>query len=411
MTEPSAKPSNPEAPSASAPASNDEEAGVTDASDGLDADRLVQIARSATGLDDFGPWPWREGLEVLIETYRRAGLTARGQRSTVSRLTGLLETRLRVANAWRVHPDIERTPISEPIFVVSLPRTGTSTLFNLMGQDPRNRPLLFWEGVFPDPLPEPRADEPDPRISLLASWLERAKVKNPGFSAIHETRAEGPEECVGLTNLAFEGAQNGIEVLLEPYGSWFARRDQLGVYELHKALLQMLSWQRPGERWLLKSPAHLWGVDALITVYPDAWLVMTHREPREIVASYCSMMESLMSIRDDIDLADLGRRTLQSLGTMVDRVIDVRDNVGNGRFVDVAYADIVTSPVDTVEALYDGLNIELSAETRTALSDFANAHRKDRHGGHAYTLERYSLSTSAVDARFDRYRRLFSAML
>ncbi|MCB9388371.1 MAG: sulfotransferase [Acidimicrobiia bacterium] len=195
MTEPSAKPSNPEAPSASAPASNDEEAGVTDASDGLDADRLVQIARSATGLDDFGPWPWREGLEVLIETYRRAGLTARGQRSTVSRLTGLLETRLRVANAWRVHPDIERTPISEPIFVVSLPRTGTSTLFNLMGQDPRNRPLLFWEGVFPDPLPEPRADEPDPRISLLASWLERAKVKNPGFSAIHETRGGSRRMC------------------------------------------------------------------------------------------------------------------------------------------------------------------------------------------------------------------------
>lgn len=369
---------------------------------------LVEAAKDATGLSDFGPWPWRDGLEVLVETYERAALTEAGLRSTVGRLKGLLETRLRVARAWAEHPEIGDVAIERPIFVVSLPRTGTSTLFNLMGVDRSNRPLLFWEGVFPDPLPTPPPEgEPDPRMTMLASWLERAKAKNPEFTAIHDTRADGPEECVGLTNLALEGAQNGIEVLMEPYASWFAARDQTSAYRFHKAMLQMLSWQRPGERWLLKSPAHLWGLDALLKVYPDAQLVMTHRDPESIVASYCSMMEALMSIRREVDTPELGERTLESLGTMLDRAMTVRDRVGEERFTDISYDAIVASPVEAVRQAYATMGLPLDAATIDAMADFAASHTKDRHGGHDYSLDRYALTRKEIDERFAEYRNRF----
>ncbi|MEN8162070.1 MAG: sulfotransferase, partial [Myxococcota bacterium] len=293
---------------------------MAEALDWREASVLAE-AREATGLEDLGDEAFRPGLRALLETYAGNPFSERGHRRNRRRVLGLLQTRLRVEAALARHPEILERPVKHPIVLTGLPRSATSALFNLLGEDPAARPLLLWETQCPDPLEDLAPGAPDPRRDAIDAYYAKGREKNPEWTKIHFTSADTPEECVLLHAYAFHGVHLGIEPLLEPYAGWYRSQvDDLGsLYAYQRRLMQLLDWQRPGERWLLKAPAHLWGLDALAATFPDVAIVWTHRDPVACTASACSMTAALMSHLEGVDEHWLGPRVLDFYASSLDR--------------------------------------------------------------------------------------------
>ena len=368
---------------------------------------LLAEAQRATGLEDFGDPAFREGLDVLVATYLANGFDARRLRRERRRLGQLLATRLRVVDALRRHPEIRTRALRSPMILTGFPRTGTSALFNLLAADPAARPLLLWEGVFPDPLEGLPSGQTDPRLEALRAHYEKGREKNPEFSKIHEVRADGPEECVLLLAHAFCDVQMGIEPLLEPYASWFQAQDLRAAYALYHDLLRMLDWQRPGERWLLKSPAHLWALDVLVERFPDVCLVVTHRDPVEILGSYCSMMAALLTGQTHFDPKALGPVVLEYLARSMERGLAARERSDPARFVDVDYGAFLADPLAEARRIYAAFGLALGAEAGAAMRAHLERHPQHRHGTHDYQLESFGLEAGRVRERLAAYTARF----
>jgi hypothetical protein len=374
----------------------------------FEVEALLDAARSATGLDDFGDERFREGLGVLCEMLdTRAGLGARARRSNWKRLVRLLATRLRVEAAFARHPEIRERQIRRPMFLTGLPRSGTSATFNLLGQDPAARPLLLWEGTFPDPLEDLAPGQPDPRHIAMREHFASAREKNPEFTKIHFADADTPEECVIPMAITFENVHNGIETLIEPYRSFWYDVDKHPQYAYYRDLLKMLDWQRPGERWLLKSPAHLFAMDALVDLFPDCCIVLTHRDPVEAVASYASMMETLLASNGFAPLPDVGERALDFMATSLERGYAVRDSSDPKRFIDVRFDDFVEDSMGVMRRIYDHFELPLDGAAARAMEDHVRANPRGKHGAHDYDLPRYGLDEDRVRRRFAWYIERF----
>jgi hypothetical protein len=365
---------------------------------------VLEAAREATGLSDFGDEDFREGLRVLLTTYdKTAGFNEKGRRRFYRRVVQLLSQRLKIEAAFARHPEIRERQIRRPVYLTGLPRTGTSALFNLLAMDPAARPLLLWEGIFPDPLEDLEPGQEDPRLVALRAHYERGRQKNPEFTKIHFADADTPEECVMLLAHTFCDLQMGIEPLMDPYGAWFQKQDLRASYAYYHDLLKMLDWQRPGERWLLKSPAHLWALDVLVEMFPDACIILTHRNPLEILPSYCSMMATLMVAREPLDLEELGATVLEFLARSLERGLAARDRSDPRCFLDVDYQRFVAEPIKAVESIYDYFQLELPAEAEAAMSAHVRDNPRGKHGEHDYSLAEYGLTPEAVTKRLAFY--------
>jgi hypothetical protein len=370
---------------------------------GFDEEALLEEARQATGLSDFGPGGFREGLRTLIATYREKPFTEKGRGRGRGRLVQLLATRLRVAEALRKHPEIRERVIERPMVLTGLPRSGTSALFNLLARDPAARPLLLWETQFPDPPADLEPGERDARRDDVEAFFARARRENPEFTKIHYASADTPEECVLLHALAMNGVQLGVEVMVEPYASWYRAQDLHGMYDYYRDLLRMLDWQRPGERWLLKAPAHMWGIDVLVETFPDVSIVWSHRDPLLCVASICSMTHALMSPLAEVEKAWLGPVVMDFYASSLERGLAARDGCEPERFVDVTHDDFVADPIGVVERIHGSFGLPLGEAARSAMAQHVRANPKGKHGSHEYALEDYGLDPQRVRDRFAAY--------
>ena len=365
---------------------------------------VIAAARARTGLEDFGGDEFREGLRVLLETYATtAGLSERGRKLNWERVVELLATRLRVQAAHLRHPEIRKRGIAKPMFLTGLPRSGTSALFNLLAEDPAARPLRLWEGLHPDPIEGLAAGAPDPRREALRQRYARAREKNADFDKIHFADADLPEECVFLLASSFCHVHNGVEVLMEPYQSWFQQQDLRPAHRYYADLLRMLDWQRPGERWLLKTPAHLWALDVLAELFPDGSILITHRNPLAAIASYCSMMEAVFAMRGCAQPPQLGRAVLEYVARSLERGMQARERSDPARFLDVYYDDFVADPMATVRRIYGHFALALTTQAEAAMQRHVAAHPRGQHGVHRYDLERYGLDAAQVRERFAAY--------
>jgi hypothetical protein len=372
----------------------------------FDPEDLMQAAKSTTGLADFGPEDFREPLDVLCRTYDANPWDEHGRKRNHRRVLGLLATRLRVQEALRKHPEILERPLSKPMMLTGLPRSGTSALFNLLAADPAARPLLLWESQFPDPPQNLAEGETDPRYLGVKAYYEQAHKKNPEFTKIHFASADTPEECVLLHALSLNGVHHGVEVMLEPYASWYRKQDLGPMYAYYRTLLQMLDWQRPGERWLLKAPAHMWAIEALIEHFPDVSIVWSHRNPLLCTASICSMTANILQ-GCEVDTRELGPVVMDFYATSLERGLAARDRSDPARFVDVTHDDFVASSLGVVERIYGHFGMPLGEAAGTALQAHVAANPKGKHGRHSYSLEAYGLDPDQVRARFTDYSERF----
>jgi hypothetical protein len=373
----------------------------------FDADTVLEAARKSAGLEYFGPGDFREALNVLLQTYDAHYKTPKGRKKSYRRVVGLLATRLRVAEALRKAPEIIDRPIRRPMVLTGLPRSGTSALFNLLGCDPAARALLLWETQFPDPMEGLEAGAPDPRHDAIEAYYAKSREANPEFTKIHFSSADTPEECVLLHAYSLTGVHIGTEVMLEPYRSWYRKQDLHGMYSYYRMLLQMLDWQRPGERWLLKAPAHMWAIDALIDTFPDVSIVWSHRNPLACIPSICSMTHVLLEGQVDISKQELGPLVMDFYATSLERGLAKRDRCDAARFIDVNHDDFVDDSIGTVEKIYDHFDLSIDAAADEAMKSHMQANPKGRHGKHEYHLDDWGMTSEEILSRFGPYIERF----
>lgn len=374
---------------------------------------VLAEARAASGLEGFGDDDFRPGLRALLRTYAENPFSEKGRRRNRRRLVSLLVTRAKIEDALRRHPEVLARPVKSPVVLTGLPRSATSALFNLLGEDPAARPLRLWETQCPDPLEGAAPGAPDPRRQAIDAYYAKGREKNPEWTKIHFTSADTPEECVLLHAYAMHGVQLGIEPMLEPYASWYQSQvgDLRPLYAYQKKLMQLLDWQRPGERWLLKAPAHLWGLDALAATFPDVAIVWTHRDPVACTASACSMTAALMTTLEGLDKKWLGPVVMEFYARSLDRGLAAREKMDPRRVVDVSHDEFVGDAVGVAKRIYAHFGLPLTSAALAAFDAHAAANPRAKHGKHEYGLEEFGLSGERVRERFAGYRERFPEAL
>lgn len=373
----------------------------------FDSQQMLASAAEFQGLDDFGGNEFKVGLEKLLTTYDQHIVDESGRKKLYNRVLKLLAARLRIIEAQKVNVDIASEKIIKPMVLTGLPRTGTSALFNLLSSDPAGRALLQWETHYPDPMADLAHGEMDPRHKKLVDKIEAQRAANPDFEKVHFASADTPEECVLLHAIDFNGVQLGFECMLEPYLSWHQSNDLLGMYQYYLDLLKMLQWRKPGERWLLKAPAHMWGLDSLLSVMPDACILWGHRNPLQVIPSISSLTSLSGKMYGgtvpSLEKTALGPIVMEFYARSLERGIKTRDSLPATHFFDYAFSDFVNRPMHLVESCYDFFDIEMSNDVKQRLQTHVNANPKGKHGKHEYNFTEFGLTEKMILDRFEFY--------
>lgn len=369
----------------------------------LEIESLLTDAQERTGLQDYGHGDFREGLAALVQTYENNQFTDDAVKKLKRRMADLLQSRLQVEEAWKRHPQVLAETIKRPLFLTGLPRTGTSALLNVLANDPATRELKLWEAHNPAPLEGLEPGQEDPRYLQVKAYYEQMNASSD-FKKIHYMTADSAEECIFLTNHSFQDAAYGFEIFLEPYASYYRDVDRRPQYEYHANLLRLLQWQRPADRWLLKAPSHLGHLDIILDLHPQAGVIITHRNPLEVVGSYSSMMMAVLPEQTQVtDPHEMGRRVLDDLGAQMDHAMAVRERLSPGQVVDVQYTDFISDTVAVVEDIYQQLDLPYTEDVQQLIASYVADHPRNKHGSHDYQLAQFGLTEQQVLDRFAHY--------
>jgi sulfotransferase family protein len=369
----------------------------------LAVEDLVAEACARTGLSDFGDDYYREGLDVLLADVARAELSDLGGMVWRGRVLGHLVQRLRVEDWIARHRDLLAQPVPAPVFVVGLPRTGTTALSHLLAQDPGARSLRVWEAAAPVPPPEPDAAG-DPRIAAAEQQLAAIHQLSPRLAAMHEDTATGPTENQDLLGMSFRTFHFEGMAWIPRYVAWWLACDMTPAYQYLKRVLQLLQSRGGPTRWHLKSPPDSFCLDAMLAVFPDARFVMTHRDPASVLGSVCSLIHTMHELTGRApDPAALGRAELAAWTEAMRRLVAVRARIGEARFADVHFHELVADPVAVVARAYRQLAIPFPSEAERRIAAHAAAHPRGRLGEHRYRLEDWGLDRARVHEAFSFY--------
>jgi hypothetical protein len=371
----------------------------------ISADDALAEARAQTGLDDFGPPEFRDGLGAFCASATdEAGLSELGAAAVTGTVVTSLTNRLRVVDWIHTHPQIADEAIRAPLVVIGMFRAGTTFLSELLDQDPHNRALLRWEASDSVPPPSPDDFRSGPRVDAARASGELLEQLNPRMRAIHHEDAAGPTECIAVMSQDFKSLSWEAITNVPSYSRWLLGVDQRSAYEYHRSVLQVLQSGGVRGRWTLKSPHHALALDALTEVYPDARLVLLHRDPAVLCASVCSLIATLSGTFTDVDhTAYIAEHWPAMLEESVRRIDEFRSRRPGHPIVDVQYADLVRDPVQTVERIYAAVDDELDGAARDAVSRYAAAHPKGLRGAHQYDLSAFGLDAATLRERFAGY--------
>lgn len=357
-------------------------------------DRLIEQACESAGSDDFGPDDtWRDGLARLCDGLAsEARLNDLGVEIAVLDIVRPLTSRLQIVKWRNDNPGVAAQKITRPIFIVGQPRTGTTILFDLLAQDPALRPPLTWEVDNPYPLPRRKTYDSDPRIAETQASIEMSEQIVPGLLAFHPMGALVGQECVRITAGQFCSMIFSVQYRLPSYYRWLLyEADHHPAYHYHRMFLQHLQSGVPGQ-WLLKSPAHLWQLDALVSEYPDALIVQTHRDPLNVISSISALTHHLRRLAsDDSSITECAEQSCEEIVTGLERGMKTRDAMAQ-KVVDVQFTDFIRDPFTTIRALYAELGRELEPVAEMRMREFLAAHPGDGGGS------RYAWADTGLDA-------------
>jgi hypothetical protein len=368
----------------------------------LDPSELVRRAEAISGYQ-FNDRTWWPALAEMFHAVNTEGrLNALGRMVLTRDVLRLLTHRLRMEQDRRIYPAIATERIERPVFIIGLPRTGSTLLHNLLSLNTESfQAPLTWEIMFPSP-PPALAN----RASVQAARRDLAlfKLMIPNFSRLHPLEAELPQECVAILSHAFLSDEFDMLFNIPAFLDWLARQDLTCGYRYHRNFLQHLQFGRSKRRMVLKAPSHMRYLDELLTVYPDARIIQTHRRVVEVLPSLASLSTTLQkTFTSGVKPEAVGRSVIQEWEEILELFVDARKRVGDDRFIDVYYRDLVANPVQVLQQIHSALGETFTPADKKTAESFLIANRARKHGFHRYALADFGMDAADVNRRFSFY--------
>jgi hypothetical protein len=367
---------------------------------------LMETARRRCGLNDFGEGDFFEALSRLLEScHSEAQLNLIGRIALRSDVSQTLRSRLLMERDRQLYPNIVRQEIREPLFIVGLPRSGTTVLHSLLAVDPEYRSPLMWEVMRPSP---PTHKDEKHRIQRATQSCNYFNWLAPTFHHVHALGAELPQECVGLMTPTFMSDQFDTMYYVPSYRAWFLRQDLRPAYEYHRRFLQHLQFRRAGRRWVLKAPTHMFALRALLSVYPDAVFVQTHRTPVEAMASASSLITILRNAFSNVvDPVTVCRDSIHYWSGTMEKFLQERDRLPNERICDIDYDQIRRDPISAIRQIYGHFGWSFSREAEHRMRVLMAKLAKKNYANHRYDLSQFGFARREVFIAFASYCERF----
>jgi hypothetical protein len=374
------------------------------------AANLLDRARATASLDHFGDDGFREGLERLVDAVdREARLTDMGHAGFDAQIVDLLVNRLQVEDWYRRHPEIDEQEIVAPLIGLGLPRTGSTALSHMLGEDPAARSVRGWEAQMPCPPPETAHQYDDPRIARAEVAMERRARMFPRMTAMLPSTATSPTECQTFMGYDFKTQLFQAFVEIPSYVEWLTyEADLVPTYHYVKRVLKLLQWRCPPTRWRLKNPSHILFIDALDKVFPDARFWMTHRPIEAVLPSVCDLyLELHQAFSASVEKAAIAAKNVEFCEVGMRRMIAFRDAGHDARFFDIQFAAFQADPVEVIADLYRFAGETLGATARTRMQAWQQAKPLEAQSYARTPMAEFGLDADGLRRRFafyaDRY--------
>ena len=371
-------------------------------------EKVLSLARRTTRLDDFGDDDFLEPLDLLLKGYSNtADLNWLGRIATQIYLHRMLSNRLRLQGYFKCFPVASKIKIERPIFILGLPRTGSTLLHELMACHRDLRAPTFWEATF---VPGHSAMD---RCRQLTTALKINFINalSPGFKSVHKLGTFRPHECITLQAASLRTMQFHAVHNVSDYNAWLETCDWQPAYDMHKRCLQWLQFNGGAQRWVLKAPGHMLSIEALNCTYPDALFIQLHRDPCEVIPSMASLFCHLRTpFANRVNLKEIGQDVTRQwqLGlssTMQQRAANSKLDY---RFLDISYRDLVSNPLARMREIMAFCNLNSSETSSQIFEDYLAQNPKGKHGDHRYSLDQFGLSRNALEGIFADYKRQYA---
>ncbi len=374
----------------------------------IDSARVMKMAERTTGLDDWGEGGFQARLDAAVDGLNDAGLNTTGLFGARYVLNWHLGNRLRVVDFAKRHPELDEVDIERPVVITGFFRTGTTFLHNVLAADPNNRVAQAWELAYPlGRLGDPLGDAAWRRAQAKFTFgFNQAAIPDQGVA--HNVTADSYEEDFFLL-------ENDMAVLTfwVGFGTYsYARAmldwDMVEPYRFHKLQLKMLNAQRSAKRWVLKCPWHIWNMDALMAVYPDAQVIFTHRDITKALASHCSLSAKMASkLKRSLDVNELGEFWLDYTRIGLERAMESRKNIPESQIYDVRLRDLMANPMTVLKDIYAHFDLELNGEIAGLLEERIAEKPTSQEGEHEYAIEDFGLTDERVRETLKAYNERF----
>ena len=370
----------------------------------LNTDQLIAAAQQACGLTDFGGYSFAQGLSILVADINAdKERPADAQTINAGMITKILIDRLMVTDALKKRPEVLNQKVERPVFVLGLPRTGTTLLSNLLAADPARRSALKWELENPVPPPTTATLFTDPRALAAQEADQQLLAAYPEAGKYNPWRPFYPHECVMIFQHEFNTLALESWGKLPNYRDFVFNSDWSPGYQYHKKFLQLHQIDAPGI-WNLKMPSHALNIEALLAVYPDARLIWTHRDPYTATGSLCSLISTgHMPFAGRVDAEWIGQNYPWQAAQHAERAMTARARIGHERIIDMHYAQIARDPIGQMRQLYAALGDEFTPGAEAAMTAWLAENPQGKFGKHEYKLAQYGQTKEAIAPLFERY--------
>jgi len=380
----------------------------------LDPDAIIDKASAKAGFRMELPKA-EEGLRLMVKSINEE---ARPNPFGCLAVKGLLERtlygRYMIERHLAEHPEIEKSPIEQPVFIIGMPRTGTTILHALLHEDPAHRSPLAWECLLPYPPSTPETFLENEQLNTIRKEFGQLFKLVPDFLKKHYMEADSPQECLGIDAIDFNTYQILAQLYVPSYLHWITfEADRLSTMRFHRRFLQYLqSGGVKGDRWLLKSPVHLMRLPELFEVYPDACIIMTHRDPTNVVTSAASLISSVRSLySDQEDPVRTGKEQLETWSLYFKRFLESRKALNKeSQIIDLKFDDFAADHIGVIKKIYDHFNWELTDIALVRFREFLIRNPKGKNGVHYYAPETFGLTREMINAEFSEYQTFLSAL-
>jgi hypothetical protein len=377
-----------------------------EAAEPLTIDQIVSDVRRLEP-DADGPFDFLDGLDALCRSLmEEANCTPGGLNKARGSLVHSLATQVRVRRNLKQNPEIAEVPVDRPVFIIGLPRTGTTLLHNILALHPDLRCPRLWELVHPAGLSSRQEQEvvADEMQREIDTYYRTA----PQVATVHMLNARAPDECRWLLGHAFYSPIYWVRYDVPGYTDWFLREDAGDAYAFHVSQLKNILWRKPGGVPLLKDPFHIWNLQALARAYPTARYIHLHRDPVASISSTCSMTAVVRETTSDrVDRAAIGRFWTTQIDNVLGRLPAQRAATGEKAHLDIRYQDLTRDPLATVSKVCAFIGIPVSAETQRRAEAFLVENPLQSKGVHTYRSDEFGLCDDALRERFASYREAY----